>query len=210
MSANRFDQAAATWDHEPRRIALMRAIGEAILRQANPTKAMRVLDYGCGTGLIGLYLLPHVRSVTGADNSTGMLQVLREKITAGGLKDMQAVFLDLQKEATPGDRYNIVVAGMALHHIADTDRVLRAFHQLLLPGGTLCLADLDSEPGTFHSADVAGSVYHLGFDRDELKRQLCEVGFLQPADSTVAKFEKPVEGGGRREFSIFLITARRP
>lgn len=129
VSANRFDQAAATWDHEPRRVALMRAIGEAIRRQTNPTKSMDVLDYGCGTGLIGLYLLPHVRSVTGADNSTGMLQVLREKIAAGRLKDMQAVFLDLQKEATPQDRYNIAVAGMALHHIADTDRVLRAFHQ---------------------------------------------------------------------------------
>ena len=53
-----FDQAAATWDDNPMRIALMKAVGEAILREARPTKNMDVLDYGCGTGLVGLYLLP--------------------------------------------------------------------------------------------------------------------------------------------------------
>ena len=66
-----FDQSAGTWDNEPRRIALMRAVGQAILREAQPTSDMDVLDYGCGTGLVSLFLLPHVRSVTGADNSPG-------------------------------------------------------------------------------------------------------------------------------------------
>ena len=79
-STAHFDEAARDWDNEPRRVALMRAIGEAILREAKPTSDMDVLDYGCGTGLIGLFLLPHVHSVTGADNSPGMLKVLREKI----------------------------------------------------------------------------------------------------------------------------------
>ena len=51
-----FDQSAATWDAEPRRIELMKAVGEAILREAQPTNDMDVLDYGCGTGLIGLFL----------------------------------------------------------------------------------------------------------------------------------------------------------
>jgi len=71
------DQSAATWDNEPRRIALMKDVGEAILQQAKLTKHMDVLDYGCGTGLVSLFLLPHVHSVTGADNSPGMLDVKR-------------------------------------------------------------------------------------------------------------------------------------
>jgi ubiquinone/menaquinone biosynthesis C-methylase UbiE len=60
-----FDQTAATWDDSPMRIALMKAVGKAILRGARPTKNMDVLDYGCGTGLIGLYLMPSVRSAPG-------------------------------------------------------------------------------------------------------------------------------------------------
>jgi len=52
MSGSYFDQSAA---------ALMKDVGEAILRQARLTKDMDVLDYCCGTGLVGLFLLPHVR-----------------------------------------------------------------------------------------------------------------------------------------------------
>ena len=48
-----FDQAAVTWwDDNPVRIALMKAVGEAVLREVQPTTDMRMLDYGCGTGLI--------------------------------------------------------------------------------------------------------------------------------------------------------------
>ena len=128
---NHFDQAAATWDDNPMRIALMRAVGEAILREARPTKDMDVLDYGCGTGLVGLYLLPHVRSVTGADNSVGMLDVLHKKIKDGGLGNMRTVRLDLEHDPVPAGRYHLVVSSMALHHIADTPGVLGAFYQLL-------------------------------------------------------------------------------
>jgi predicted TPR repeat methyltransferase len=66
-----FDQAAATWDDDPIRVSLARTIGEAIVREVHPSRQAAMLDYGCGTGLVSLYLLPHVRSVTGADNSPG-------------------------------------------------------------------------------------------------------------------------------------------
>jgi ubiquinone/menaquinone biosynthesis C-methylase UbiE len=205
-----FDEAAADWDSEPRRVALMKAIGEAILRETKPTTNMDVLDYGCGTGLIGLFLLPHVQSVTGADNSTGMLEVLRGKIASDGLGTMQAIQLDLEHDAIPSSRYHMIVVGMAMHHIADTERVLRAFHKMLMPGGTLCIADLDTEPGNFHPADMADIVHHHGFNRDHLKQQLAELGFAEMQDITAWTFDKPVEGQGEQEFSVFLICASRP
>lgn len=70
MSTSYFDSAAADWENEPRRLALARAVGEAIVRDIRPSNEMDVLDYGTGTGLVGLFLLPHVRSVTGADSSS--------------------------------------------------------------------------------------------------------------------------------------------
>jgi ubiquinone/menaquinone biosynthesis C-methylase UbiE len=76
----------------------MKAVGEGIFREVEPTKSMDVLDYGCGTGLVGLYLLPHVRSVTGADNSAGMLDVLQMKIKDGGFDSMRAIRLDLEHD----------------------------------------------------------------------------------------------------------------
>ncbi len=209
MSTAHFDQIASSWDSEPRRVAIMRAIGEAILGQVELTRAMHVLDYGCGTGLVGLFLLPHVGRVTGADNSPGMLKVLREKISAGGLESMAAMQLDLEKDPAPNRQFDMIVVGMAMHHIADTQKVLRAFRSLLAPGGLLCLADLDTEPGTFHPAEMADIVHHHGFDRQQLRQQLVNEGFSQVKDSTALTFSKPVEGDGEQEFSIFLIIARR-
>ena len=204
-----FDQSAATWDNEPRRIALMKAVGEAILREARPTKDMDVLDYGCGTGLVSLFLLSHVRSVTGADNSPGMLEVLNKKITEGGIVNMNVIRLDLERDPLPVARYDLIVTSMTMHHVADTEKVVRAFRDLLHPGGKLCIADLDTEPGVFHSPEAASSVYHHGFDRDRLKGQLAAAGFTKMHDVTAHTIHKPVEVSGERAFPVFLVTASR-
>lgn len=209
MQRNHFDDAAATWDDEPRRVVLMRAVGEAILREARPTSVMDVLDYGCGTGLVGLFLLPHVRSVTGADSSRGMLEVLRKKLAEGNITRMQTTPLDLEHDPLPGERYHLVVTSMTLHHVADTDRVLRAIHELLLPGGTLCIADLDTEPGVFHGPEAAASVHHHGFDRSELKDRLRRMGFREIRDVTAHTIRRPVQTGEERDFPVFVITANR-
>jgi tRNA (cmo5U34)-methyltransferase len=202
-----FDQAAATWDDNPSRIALMKAVGEGILREAQPTKSMDVLDYGCGTGLVGLYLLPHVRSVTGADNSAGMLDVLQKKVKDGDFANMRTVRLDLEHDRVPTDRYHLVDSNMTLHHIAETTKVLASFYELLLPGGILCIADLDTEPGLFHAPEVAPNVRHHGFDREALKSQLATIGFKNPKDITAHIIRKPGADGAERDFPVFLITA---
>lgn len=209
MVANYFDKAAATWDSEPRRIALARAIGETIVREAKPNGSVDVLDYGCGTGLLSLFLLPHVRSVTGADSSPGMLDVLRSKIKQAALAGMHAILLDLEQDSVPAAHFHMIVVGMAMHHVARIEPILRAFWQLLLPGGTLCIADLDTEPGSFHAPQVANRVHHHGFDREALKRQLSTAGFAQPRDTTVVTFRKLVSDGREQEFSVFLIWAKR-
>ena len=204
-----FDQSAATWDNEPRRIALMKGVGEAILREARPTKDMDILDYGCGTGLVSLFLLPHIRSVTGADNSPGMLEVLNQKISDGRITNMRVMKLDLEQDSLPDERYHLIVTSMTMHHVSDTEKVVRAFHDLLHPGGSLCIADLDKEPGVFHTPEAAESVHHHGFDRDRLKGLLAAAGFTAINDVTAHTIYKPVESGAERAFPVFLITANR-
>jgi len=204
-----FDQSAATWDDAPRRIALMKAVGQAILRQACPSREMDVLDYGCGTGLVSLFMLPYVRSVTGADNSPGMLEVLRQKIAGGGIDNMRIMQLNLEDGAVPDHKYHMIVTSMTMHHVADTEKVLRAFHQLLHAGGRLCIADLDTEPGLFHPPEAAHSVHHHGFDRERLKAQLAAAGFMGMHDVTAHTVRKPIDNGTERDFPVFLVTATR-
>ena len=206
---NYFDEAAAHWDAEPRRIELAKAVGEAILRQVQPTRGMDVLDYGCGTGLLGLFLLPHVRSVTGADSSPGMLRVLENKIQAGGLQQMRAERLDLEHDPAPDSRYHLIVVNMVMHHVDQIEVLLSAFHRMLYPGGFLAIADLDTEPGVFHGPEVAESVYHHGFDRSVFKDCLHQIGFVDTKDVTAHVIHKPVTNGELREFPVFLIIGHR-
>lgn len=209
IRTSHFDEAAATWDAEPRRIELTIAVGEAILRQVQPTRGMDVLDYGCGTGLLGLFLLPHVRSVTGADSSPGMLNVMHDKIRSGGLQRMRTQQLDLERDPIPESRYHLIVANMVLHHVDHTETLLEAFYHLLLPGGAVAIADLDTEPGLFHGPDVAASVFHHGFDRNTLKDRLYRTGFGDVKDVTAHVIHKSIAGGEIRGFPVFLIVGHR-
>jgi len=133
--------------------------------------------------------------------------VLRKKLTEGGIENMKVIRLDLGHDRLPPERYHLIVTNMTLHHIADTNRVLSAFHELLLPGGTLCIADLDTEPGIFHTPEAAPSVYHHGFDRNELKNRLRQIGFHEIRDVTAHTIRRPVQSGEERDFPVFLITA---
>ena len=135
--------------------------------------------------------------------------MLRQKINEGGIASMRAVRLDLEHDPVPKDRYHLIASSMVLHHTADPERVVTAFHQMLHPGGILCIADLDMEPGIFHDTAAATSVHHHGFDRAELKAQLVRIGFSGARDMTAHTIRKPVEGGGERDFPVFLVTARK-
>lgn len=200
-----FDAKAVTWDQDPMKVERALTVGRAIA-EAVPVEGRRILEYGCGTGLLGFALQPQAGHVTLADTSEGMLEVLRGKIAATGAENMAPLRLDLLADPLPEARFDLVCSLMTLHHIPDTEGILRKFHEVLAPGGWVALADLDAEDGSFHGADVTD--VHLGFDRERLGRQLSEAGFQEPRIETVFRITRPVEGTPR-VFPVFLALAQR-
>jgi predicted methyltransferase len=138
-----------------------------------------------------------------------MLEVLSRKIAEGGIGNMKVMRLDLERDLLPEERYDLIVTSMTMHHVADTVKVFQAFHDLLHPGGKVCIADLDTEPGVFHPPEAAGSVHHHGFDREGLKDQLAAAGFTNAHDVTAHTVHKPIGNGGERAFPVFLVTAAK-
>ncbi len=202
---NEFDQKAALWDAKPVRVERAQAVADGI-RAALPLPAQwTALEYGCGTGLLSFALQPQLGHITLADSSTGMLAVLREKIAAAHIRNMTPVQLDLSADSLPAERYQLIYTLMTLHHIPDTDRMLRAFYQLLDGPGYLCVADLDKEDGTFHEDEFHG---HLGFDRAELAAQAKQIGFHAIHFTTAFHMIKEVNGVGK-DFPIFLMVAQK-
>lgn len=202
-----FNKEAAQWDANPGRVKLANEVADAIIREAGPSRDMDVLDFGCGTGLVSLRLQPLVRTIIGVDSSQGMVGVLEGKIRTQGLKNVKTRFVDFEKGGRVEGRFHMLVSSMTLHHVPDTATLLKQWHELLLPGGQLCFADLDAEDGSFHGDNTG--VFHLGFDREHLKELLLAAGFRDIRDTTATRMMRDVEGKGKREFPVFLIVAKK-
>ncbi len=201
-----FDEKARQWDLNPMRHERARAVADAIRRRIPLHRRMTALEYGCGTGLLSFELCNDLGNITLADRSTGMLEVLGEKIAAAQVTHLTPVQLDLLTDPLPTQRFDVIYSLMTLHHILDTRRILSCFHQLLLPGGYLCIADLDREDGSFHKEPFEG---HFGFDRQALGELTMAVGFEVLGFETVYEMVKMVDDQPRA-YPIFLMTARRP
>ena len=204
-AANDFAARASTWDDSPVKIACARAVAEAMTAQLPPSALTNALEYGCGTGLLSFALRPGLDRVTLADNSRGMLAVLGEKIAAQRIDNMQPLLLDLAADPLPPQRYSAVYAQLTLHHVADVERLLHGFFALLETPGYVCIADLDSEDGSFHGEGFAG---HCGFDRNVLQRQAERAGFRNVCFTTAYCIEKP-ESPGQTQFPIFLMVGEK-
>ena len=202
-----FDKEAAQWDANPGRVKLANDVADAVIRETRPAKDQDVLDFGCGTGLVTLRLQPLVRSITGMDSSRGMLAVLQDKIKRDGLTNVTTRFLDLETGGSIEGRFHLIVSSMTLHHVPDPAALIAQLSGALLPGGTLAVADLDAEDGSFHGDNTG--VLHLGFDRVLVRNLFQQGGLREVRDVTAAVVEKEIEGKGRREFPVFLIMGKK-
>ncbi len=205
---SRFDAIAAQWDESPMRTNMAKAVADAIAAEVPLESHWRALEYGCGTGLVGLRLLPHLGHVLETDLSSGMLAVLEEKARAAGLDKIETQVLDLTTNTPPATRFDLIFSSMALHHIPDVAGLVRTFFSMLSPGGWVALADLDAEDGSFHSPDVPG-VEHHGFERKTLEGWVRAAGFTRVSIRTAYTVERERDGQQRR-YPIFLAIGRRP
>ena len=205
-TSTRFDEKAADWDANPARVALAQAVVEAIRTAVPLRRNMAAMDFGAGTGLVSLGLLPFVGEVTAVDASGEMLRVLGEKVTALGDANLHTLLCDVGEAVLPPARFDLIVSSMVLHHLPDVAMVLKHLRPALRTGGWIALADLDVEDGSFH-ADPAGINYH-GFERATVCRWLEEAGFADTTAREAYRITRPGADGMMRTYPVFLVVAR--
>ena len=194
-----FDTAARDWDQRPLSQQLA-AVPERLLAQLPLRASDHVLDFGAGTGLLSTPIAPKVAQVTALDMSAAMLQVLDEKGFANITPLQQDIFAGL-----PG-QYHAVVSCMALHHVADTAALLRAFAAALHSGGRIALVDLYQEDGSFHGDNQAKGVQHFGFAPEALQALAQQAGLMDIAFSEILRLQH----SNGRGYPLFLMTGRKP
>lgn len=201
MDMNDFNARAAEWD-TPQRVKKAQREAAAIEAAVALDASMEVMEYGCGTGLVGMLLVEKVGTATFIDTSEGMLEVLSSKIEQQQLANAQVCNVDLSADSTFSGAYDLIFSSMTLHHIPDYAALIARFSGLLKPGGKLAIIDLVSEDGSFHGEGFTG---HNGFDLAQLA-QAFEAAGLAVVHSGV--FMEMKRDNGRR-YPLFLIVGAR-
>jgi 2-polyprenyl-3-methyl-5-hydroxy-6-metoxy-1,4-benzoquinol methylase len=195
-----FEEKAQDWDVNDMVKALSLGIGCAILDHVSLDASMHVMDFGAGTGLITAHVANKVGKVTAVDVSQAMLEKLAAKDELQGKVDIVCQNIIDQPL---GSEFDLIVSAMAMHHVEDTDKMIKRFAEHLKPGARVALADLDEEDGSFHPEDVQG-VYHAGFARDAFAEKLAAHGFEDIRFVTAHTASKE-----EKNYPIFLVLASK-
>jgi SAM-dependent methyltransferase len=99
----------------------------------------RIVEVGCGTGQMCLFLARADRVIVGADLTRASLALGAEAARRFGLDRVQFVETDLQRPGLKAGAFDIVYSSGVLHHTPDPRASFARLAQLARPGGTIVL-----------------------------------------------------------------------
>jgi SAM-dependent methyltransferase len=115
-----------------------RSMFARLLDEAIPGDA-RIVDVGCGTGQMSLYLARGDRLVVGADVSRPSLRLGEAAARRFGLDRVLFVETDLQQPALASGFFDVVYSSGVVHHTPDPRASFAHLVRLARPGGTIVL-----------------------------------------------------------------------
>lgn len=169
---------------------------EQLIEHAGLQDGDRVLDIGCGTGIVARRAAGHVGeegTVVGLDINEGMLEV-----AAAASAELTPAIEWRQGDATdlpfPDKAFDVIFCQQALQFIEDPAATLREMHRVLAPDGRIAISVLRSlafnagydelaEALERHVSADAGRMMRSpfrGYTRDELRTLAEDAGFREP------------------------------
>ena len=132
-----------------------------IEQQSGDLGGKRILDVGCGGGILTESLASKGATVTGIDMAELSLEVARMHLHESGL-DIDYRLSTVEAFAEQNEtRFDIVTCLEMLEHVPDPDSVISAASRLLKPDGLLFLSTINRNPKSFALA-ILGAEYVLG------------------------------------------------
>jgi SAM-dependent methyltransferase len=161
-----------------RRLRLREA--ERVLGELAGPRPIRLLDAGCGDGLLSLALAERHPSwtIVGVDLRDDMLAGARARAAARALDNVTFQAADLLRPL-PVSGFDAVAALECLSEIPDDGAALRTMRDALVPGGLFLaqVPDRDWKPVLPGSATTWREQVRQGYSRDGLSALLVEAGY---------------------------------
>jgi len=113
--------------------------GFAALLEASIPGDARVLEVGCGTGQMSLYLARADRLVVGADVTGASIRLAAAAARRFGVEQAHFVQTDLHRPGLRDAAFDVVYCSGVLHHTPDPQAAFRRIVRLARPGGMIVL-----------------------------------------------------------------------
>lgn len=123
------------------------------LSKPSPFAGLRILDIGCGGGLLSEPMARLGADVLGADAAELNIPIARIHAESQGL-DIDYRHTTAEDLAAAGEKFDIILNMEVVEHVADPLAFLTACHDLLKPGGLMTCSTINRNPKSFMVAIV--------------------------------------------------------
>ena len=198
-NTDKFDSVANSYDN-PERHHIAKVASDAIKEYLGDTRSKSAIDFGCGTGLVGMNLVNEFESLLFMDTSENMLDIVKKKITDVGALNARTLCFDFESSSQPDLRADYIFMAQVLLHIQDYEAVLAKLHAVLNDEGHLLIVDFNKND------KVVSELVHNGFDQEQLKALMLKIGFKDIRSKTIYSGTKLFMN---QDASLFIMDGKK-
>ena len=165
------------------------------------------MEYGCGTGLVGLSFANKFKELVLVDPSPGMIAQVEVKKQENSLSHVTSMCGNFLDGLSISSKFDCIFTSMALHHEPNVPLLFKTLFGFIEEGGRLIVVDLDEDDGSFH-ADEPNFNGHHGFGHDYLLETSRKAGFLATTVKTFYEGEREVLEK-KVSYSLFVLCAEK-
>ncbi|RYD05062.1 methyltransferase type 12 [Desulforamulus aquiferis] len=190
---------ANTYD-TPERVQIAKVSSDAIREYLVDAKNKNAIDFGCGTGLVGMNLLNDFRSILFLDTSQNMIHQIKQKISRSNIQNADTLCFDFEKDSLSDLNTDYIFMAQVLLHIKNVELVLSRLYDVLNVGGHLLIVDFNK------NEEIVSDMVHNGFEQVKLADIMTKIGYKDIQSKTFYNGSKIFMG---HDASMFILDSQK-
>ena len=159
----KFEELASRWwdpESEFRPLHAINPLRSEYINLHSPVKSLKLLDVGCGGGLISESMASLGAEVTGIDMGEAPLSVAKLHLLESGLSVEYIKITAEELAEQRHEQYDIITCLEMLEHVPNPASVIQACSDLVKPGGDVYFSTINRNPKAWLFA-IVGAEYIL-------------------------------------------------
>lgn len=198
-NTDKFEMIANIYDTSER-IQIAKVSSNAIREYLVDTKSKNAIDFGCGTGLVGMNLLNDFNFMLFLDTSQNMINQIKQKISSSNIQNAATLCFDFEKDSLSDLHADYIFMAQVLLHINDVELVLSRLYEVLKESGHLLIVDFNK------NEKIVSDMVHNGFDQIELTDIMTKIGYRDIQSKTFYTGNKIFMG---HDASLFILDSQK-